>query len=718
MKKSYTCLLGTAMLLVPSLGLAQSVLSPRTAIVLSKSTPRMISGTDAANRDMTAFITIDPTRTSWQTLGLMPMVEQGNTATVRVSLDRLRNLATAEGVEYVQLTAGANLALNNARAEAGVDDVHNGVSLPQSYTGKGVVVGIVDTGFDYLHSAFRNPTDGSLRIKSVWEQNKSAKLDGAVAPEKFGYGVELNTPELIAQAQADRSDLSHGTHVAGIAAGSDDYKDGAYVGVAPDADIVIVAADMENFSSADIANGVQYIYDYAEKVGKPCVVNLSICNHEGPHDGTSTFDVLTSEMQGPGRLLVGAAGNDRTKKFHVARKFESADDAPLKTLVDYSLGMYSTGSTIEIWGEKDSEFTVELSLYGVKSKKVISSTVVYPAEGVTEVSFGKYATGSYKAASEVSPLNGKPHITLSAELTNVRKDYYVAITVTPKSKGQVDIWTNPDYLILGARRVEGFSEPDASSSTICEIGGTGKRIVSVGSYNTYLNSDYAPDPSASADDVVGGLSYFSSYGPTADGRIKPDVTAPGNLILSAVSNFDSSYGLKVVDKKYKYDRQNLYAYKNGTSMASPFVVGVVATWLQAYPELTPEQLHEIIEATGRKDEFSSTAPDNNWGFGKINPMDGLKKCIELQETGIESVDTPFDGSIKIEDGNITVNFPRNTRAVVSVADLAGNTVMNRDLGNMTAGETVSVPMPSVAKGVYVLTVKNDAYAKSYKYVCR
>lgn len=718
MKKSYTCLLGTALLLVPSAGLAQSVLSPRTAIELSKSVPNITSSTGLADRVVTAFVTIDPAMTSWQTLGLKPMVEQNNTATVRVSLDELRTLAAAEGVKYVQLTAGASLALNNARAEAGVDDVHNGVSLPQSYTGKGVVVGIVDTGFDYLHSAFRNPADGSLRIKSVWEQDKSAKLDGAEAPEKFGYGIELNTPELLSKAQADRSDLSHGTHVACIAAGSDDYKDGAYVGTAPDADIVIVAADMENFSSADIANGVQYIYDYAEKVGKPCVVNLSICNHDGPHDGTSTFDVMTSEMQGPGRLLVGAAGNDRTKKFHVARAFESADDAPLKTLVDYSLGMYSTGSTIDVWGEKDSDFTVELSLYGVKSGKVISSTVVYPAEGVTEVSFGKYATGSYKVASEISPLNGKTHVTLSPELTNVRKDYYAAITVTPKSKGQVDIWTNPDYLILGARRVEGFSEPDASSSTIGEIGGTGKRIVSVGSYNTYVNSDYATDAEASADDVVGGLSHFSSYGPTADGRIKPDVAAPGSLILSAVSNFDGSYGLKVVDKKYMYDRQNLYAYKEGTSMASPFVTGVVATWLQAYPELTPEQLHEIIESTGRKDDFSSTAPDNNWGYGKINPMDGLKKCIELQETGIESVDNPFDGSIKIDGGNVIVNFPRNTRATVLVSDLSGNVVMNRNLGSVAAGETVSVPMPTVAKGVYVLTVKNDAYAKSYKYVCR
>jgi hypothetical protein len=185
--------------------------------------------------------------------------------------------------------------LNLARQEAGTDQIHKGTSLPQAYTGEGVVVGVVDAGFDYMHAAFRRPDDGQLRIKRVWEQGTQT-LDGATAPTKYGYGIELNTPELIEKAQGDSDTNSHGTHVAAIAAGSDAYKEGTYVGNAPDADIVLVALDLNESTNADISNAVQYIFDYADEVGKPCVVNLSLGNQDGPHDGTSTFDTMTEML--------------------------------------------------------------------------------------------------------------------------------------------------------------------------------------------------------------------------------------------------------------------------------------------------------------------------------------------------------------------------------------------------------------------------------------
>lgn len=708
------------MLLAPTSMWAQAALSPRTAVALSNTNGQKAHHSKLKAQSpklKTLYVTIDPARTSWQALGLTPVALHANTATVRLSIDALQQLAKQEGVEYIQLTSGASQMLNLARQEAGTDQIHKGTSLPQAYTGEGVVVGVVDAGFDYMHAAFRRPDDGQLRIKRVWEQGTQT-LDGATAPTKYGYGIELNTPELIEKAQGDSDTNSHGTHVAAIAAGSDAYKEGAYVGNAPDADIVLVALDLNESTNADISNAVQYIFDYADEVGKPCVVNLSLGNQDGPHDGTSTFDTMTDAMQGPGRLIVGAAGNHRTDAFHIDHTFVSTADAPLRTFAKYKVAPSNSasGGTIEIWGEKGTDFTVDIAAFSTVNKKDAVSTTVYPAEGLTETSFGKYATGTWKVASEVSPLNGKPHVVLTSALTGIRNNYAIALTITPKTAGRVNIWSDNTYLALESRDIEGFSAPDATSSTLCEIGGTGKRILTVGSYTTRNEYTTNSGQQATLQETIGDLSSFSSYGPTVDGRMKPNITAPGCFIISAVSNNDASGNLMYAEYNENFGRYNQYGYMQGTSMASPFVAGIVATWLQAYPQLTPEQLHEIVQATARKDNFTATAPDSNWGYGKINALDGLRQCIEKQTAGCERIDMPFDGTVRIADGNILLGFARNTKATLSLTSMTGSTVFTKELGNRCAGETLSIPMPQLAKGVYLLSVKTTSTTKTFKFV--
>lgn len=722
MRKSYIYIIGATMLLSPASALAQASLSPRTAIAVAsptllKAPAAQAAAVGTASSQLSAYVTIDPARTSWQQLGVTPIAENAGTATVRLTLDALQRLAKQQGVEYIQITSGATQMLNLARQEAGTDQIHKGTDLPQAYTGEGVVVGVVDAGFDYMHAAFRRPADGALRIKRVWEQGATT-LDGASAPAKYGYGIELNTPELIEKAQGDSDSNSHGTHVAAIAAGSDAYKDGAYVGNAPDADIVLVALDLNASTNADISNAVQYIFDYADEVGKPCVVNLSLGNQDGPHDGTSTFDTMTDAMQGPGRLIVGAAGNHRTDAFHIDHTFATADAAPLRTFVKYKVAPSNSvsGGTIEIWGEKGVDFTVDIAAYSTFNKKDARSTTVYPAEGVTDVDFGKYATGTWKVASEVSPLNGKPHVVLTSALTSIRNNYAIALTVTPKTAGRVNIWSDNTYLALESRDIEGFSAPDAASSTLCEIGGTGKRILTVGSYTTRNEYTTNGGQQATLQETVGDLSSFSSYGPTVDGRMKPNITAPGCFIISAVSNNDASGNLMYAEYNENFGRYNQYGYMQGTSMASPFVAGIVATWLQAYPQLTPEQLHEIVQNTARKDSFTATAPDSNWGYGKINALDGLRQCIEKQETGCVSVAMPFDGTVRIADGNILLGFARDTQATLCITSMTGSTLFSKQLGKRSAGETLSVAVPQLPKGVYLLSVKTPTATKTFKFV--
>ena len=212
----------------------------------------------------------------------------GQILTADIPFEALDQVAALEGVKYVEMGTPVKPRLNEARKDALVDDVQTGVSLPQEYRGSGVVVGVVDNGFDYTHPDFYTRDKSELRIKRVWDQNASG-----TAPEGFDYGCEYTTAEAILAKGYDTDQTTHGTHVLGIAAGADNTDNKGLYGVATDADIVLVSYNSKDMYTGDntaIIDGVKYIFDYAQSVGKPCVVNLSLGSYWGPRDGSSTFD--------------------------------------------------------------------------------------------------------------------------------------------------------------------------------------------------------------------------------------------------------------------------------------------------------------------------------------------------------------------------------------------------------------------------------------------
>ncbi len=166
-------------------------------------------------------------------------------------------------------------------------------------------------------------------------------------------------------------DIGHGTHVAGIATGA--FTGNVYRGVAPEADVALVSYKMDDSSSSNvsISNGIKYIYDYATSVNKPCVVNMSLGMHLGPHDGTSTFDVVCDQMQGEGKLLVGSAGNEGADKVHVEKTLAEGDS--LKTFVSFYEPSVRYGM-IDIWGEADKTFTVRCVVFKKSTGEEIWST--------------------------------------------------------------------------------------------------------------------------------------------------------------------------------------------------------------------------------------------------------------------------------------------------------------------------------------------------------
>jgi len=601
--------------------------------------------------------------------------------------------------------------MDMARVEAGVPyDVTTpgGAKLP--VTGNGVIVGVIDRGFDYTHETFRD-TKGNCRITRVWEQ--SGTSGDYPVPAGFGYGFELTSPADIERAAGDVTGNSHGTHVAGIAAGSSAYRDGLYSGVAPSSEIVLVSMDATDGDSSHLADAMAYIFNYAESVGKPCVINMSLGSQIGPHDGTSSFDRMADALSGEGRLLVGSAGNHGADTFHVSKSFSGADDTRLGTFFDFktSPGTDNTGGTVDIWGDKDLDYRVELVCYS-GGKKKIEEVLPVDMENpeAVDYTFAKNVEGALTVAVENNPVNGKLHVMVKSGIISVRNRYYVGVHVIPANSGKVDIWADNNKLGLTANGTEGYTEPDNTFSTIAEIGGTAQSVLTVGAYTT--RDTYTVAGSTDIKEIgqtLGDICSFSSYGPTADGRQKPEITAPGCFIISAVSSHDNS-GTQILAEVNEGDNgYHRYGYMQGTSMASPFVAGVVAGWLEIDPTLDPERLKAIAAQSARVDRYTQAGAGARWGAGKINPLGGATALLAngvMNLTGEKSQPIIWEGEVM---------FPCDGRAEVTVTDIEGRVVRSITT-DVTAGERMDLTSyaQDTAKGIYIVRVYTPAGTSTAK----
>jgi len=562
-------------------------------------------------------------------LGFLPGSKSGEIITGLVPIDRISEIANCQSVKHLEIGEPVKVLMDEARASTWVDDVHAGTNLCKGYFGKDVVVGIIDGGFDYTHPNFYDATGtNNYRIKRVWEQNSNG-----TPPSGYSYGRELKTQTAILNAQTDDYS-SHGTHVAGIAAGANS----SYTGVAPQSDLILVSYGSQNTS---IIDGISYIMNYAASVGKPCVINMSLGTHFGPHDGTSTFDEFCDGIVGPGKLLVGAAGNEGSDPLHLGKTF-SGNDTLIYSLVNFPGTSNGTnGSTfIDIWGEQNQNFWVSVNIYNSNTNSIENWT---PYISVTSNSSNSYTLNDNDTFSpdeciinitkEINQENGKPHISLHIDNTDQDDDYRWVMIEVVGSNTKMDMWavSNNAYFTNG-----GFNNPFVSgstNSTVGEIGGTGKNIISVGAYtskNSYTSFNGSNQSTGSA---YGDIASFSSKGPTADGRTKPDITAPGNVIVSSVNSFDTDYtstSNEVVTGLSNGSKDWWFASMQGTSMASPMVTGILALWLEAYPNLTPDQAKTLLKDNAFIDSYTGTissSGNNTWGWGKVDAHYGLLDLI-------------------------------------------------------------------------------------------
>ena len=570
---------------------------------------------------------------------------------VRCLQDSLPALFDAPDVDAVLAPGLCQLLLDSSVVDIRVSGLRTLTPPPfKGKTGKGVVVGIVDTGVDFDHPDFR--TTGSTRIVGYWDQTSEYPAKSPHTQSSLiglDYGVEWTPSDILNPSPSypwpQSNDLDgHGTHVAGIAAGNGRSQLGCfdgnvgYVGVAPEADLCVVKVPISRRNLAletAIEDGVNYVFQKARALHKPAVVNLSLGTNRGAHDGTSPLDFYLNYLTEPGidiqrapgdsaRIIVAAAGNDAYSRRHASfdkvagtrLEFEVPNYTQRPGAVDHVdlQGWFSASDSFEVWvvtpydlrygpvhcsrGGSGATWTTPNGEISVCSGSCTQSSLI-PAELLISLGHSDQGVGTTPApgpwALEITPL---PPIFVSGRL-----DIYVMeqdLGPTTESVPTVT-WTNAD----SSRTV---LSPASADSVIAVGAHTTKKCWYYDLSNTNQQCDSA-NPS-----VIGDIAAYSSRGPRLDGVLKPDLTAPGAAIVACASQ-SATY-----DPRYLVHGNNEYVVQGGTSEAAPHVAGAAALLL-AEPGLGgtwPSIVKGRLRGSARHDAFTGGFPNPRWGYGKLD----------------------------------------------------------------------------------------------------
>ena len=479
--------------------------------------------------------------------------------------------------------------------------------------GRDTVVGIVDFGMDFVHKNFRNP-GGSTRLLSIWHQ-------GAVTSPRSpcGYGTEY-TQDQINEAleqsdpygalgyEPDRDTRfrrgTHGTHVADIAAGNG--RGSQMPGLAPRADIVFVDisdADILPFTgpgvvgssfgdSVRLVEAIQYIFD--EAGNRPCAINVSLGTNGGPHDGSTLVEEAIDLIvrAAPNREVVIAASNSFADGIHAAGNVAENDHVDL--IWEVSPEDY-THNELEIWYSGQDRLGVELITPSGESLGKISpgSNRVFQPDNRPLI---------FVANRLADPNNGDNMVGIFLEGWRPQSPdllagrWIVRLHGLEVRHGSFHAWIERDDRVPSR-----FVPPHNNTHTIGSIS-CGHETIVVGSYDAHKPS--LP------------LSYFSSAGPTRDGREKPEISAPGHDVFAAHSRSLTET-----------------VRKSGTSMAAPVVTGIAALMMgQARAQgvsLSGQQIRDILAQTAKRDPTTGNIWHDRLGHGRVSASQALAAVMAL-----------------------------------------------------------------------------------------
>ena len=682
----------------------------KSSVAPGKTMKAMNNAGDSQNR-VAVLITLEEGSTADELIenGIEVSDLYGNVAVAYVTASDVKKMESLKSVSRVQRTRRKRLLNNTAREATVVDKAHLGTDLKQAFTGEGVIVGVVDGGFDPNHIMFKDD-DGNMRVKQLWKYTVNERT-GAITTNTY-------TGSALTSFTTDDNSATHAPHVTGIAAGSYNFgKTGTqYYGMAPEAEILMAGGDLTDDA---ILKGASAMIDYADKAGKPLVINMSLGDNIGPHDGTDAFTSALNNLAAD-NLICLAAGNEADLNIVVRKELTSADKTVKTTVIPtedllYEDSRYQAYCDVQVWASDNREFSVKFamvnkstgsvvySLDATTSMKYVSSGNMYESGDAQNSQFTNAFPNSYAGLQKgLSTANNRYYAEMTFNLINKSansKTYLPAIIVEGQPGQTIWIYNDAYYNEFSTSNLSGYDKI-TTDGTISNMA-CGKNTIAVGAYAS-RQSSWANN---------GDIAVFSSWGTLADGRTLPHVTAPGVDMISAMStpyynssNYSSLYdpvahSVTVSGKKYTWTKMS------GTSMATPVMTGVAALWMQANPQLTPQEACATAVATAQ-----SAPATVQWGAGKLDAHAGLKAI--LGSSSVENVIDRDDAVLMVKllgDRRYEVYMPGSDNLVATLYNMSGSEVVS-----VAGQDEVVVDAAAAAPGVYILKAtdgKNSATQK-------
>lgn len=577
--------------------------------------------------------------------GCRILANWGNLYIVTLRTDCLAALSMEPQVQRIEAGEPCVANMDTSRFVTNIDALHSGRIGDTPWTGRGVVMGIMDVGFDLTHPTFFSPDGSEYRIRSFWDQlDFSGQGDNI---DSMYIGCEYTTQRTILRKahSADGLQQFHGTHTSGTAAGSG--YNSPYVGAAPEADICLVANAISSdsnlvpdslwglYNTASDLLGFKYIFDYADRLHRPCVISFSEGRKQELYgEDVLAFQVLDS-MLTPGHILCSSAGNDGINLTYLHKPLGKSNASSMMVLSGtvkqalynlrgstnnhyrFQLHFYATPnskkgmaeySTEQVLAQPDSMLIDTVSV-GVKQYMVCLAS--YPSCYNSE----RIATELYVLdVTQTSGPNYRIGLTLLDEEVETEAVTYIGFFENSSSY--------PDF--CDAERTHSINFPSCSPNIIC-VGSTAYRT-GVNNYaGNYVSINFGSD---------GMRATNTSVGPSLASLIKPDVLAPGQNIIASYSSYYSeanpaSDKLEWDVERFQFQgREYSWSAQSGTSMSSPIVGGIIACWMQAFPRLSYQDAMEAIAATSRHPDPDLSYPNNYYGYGEIDAEAGLQYLFD------------------------------------------------------------------------------------------
>lgn len=587
-------------------GMQKGVAALLLAILLMSvySYPRPIRSVDLKNDVQTALLLSDHDFTQDEILLLSSLGRvssvSGPVAVIRadsIALLKARHFSFVKREEPPHLL---RVMLDKSVRDIGAQTVWNLLkdSDGRNITGAGVIIGFVDTGIDVGHPDFTFP-NGTTKILYVWDQTTPGR-----SPTGYDYGFECTSTDIQSGACPEIDTFGHGTHVAGIAASSG-RATGNYIGVAPGASIIFVKSGYPicngsswNFDDAHILDGINYILNKAQQLGRRAVISLSLGGNIGGHDGTDVLEQALDSIVRDGTPVVVAAGNQAQDQIHIRGQF--SEQNPVTFNIEAK--PQTNDLQIDIWHSIQDE--INATLVSPEGHNYSSQT-----SGVTST-----VIGNLTVSMTATNMGWETYFEVSSPIALPTTGWKVLLTpMKIQSSGIWDSWLDSASCSYPAAIfIPGKGYMIDPNDTI-GIPGTAHNVLTVGAYvtkTTWKGSDGRAYGSVAYQ--IGQIAPFSSLGPTRDNRTKPDIVAPGMFIASARSSQITSGNS---------DPDRFHRVLAGTSMAAPHVAGLIALMLQYSPGLSALQITDILRGSAREDLITGIlAPTGSriWGFGKAD----------------------------------------------------------------------------------------------------